>query len=220
MKKLILLFLVVCLFLAGDKESRAEDGDFMLWTELKYTHPFGESPWSLIWSTENRFDQDASHYMLFNTTLGFEYEVLKWFDAGFLFRVEKEISKPTELRPIPYATFSTKWGPVKFALRNRFEVRIFPSTDQYRFRYRARVKIGPKFKTQHASFNPFIFNEFFLETSKSPGGFNQNRAAVGNTFGFKKDKIKFTLYYLIRQDHKNEGWILRHVLGTGLAFTY
>lgn len=197
------------------KPSQAQDNDFMLWTELKFAHPFKGSPFTLIWATESRFNQNVTRYMVFNTTLGFSAKVTKWFTPYFLIRYEKESGKHWELRLMPQFVVAGKLGPVKFADRNRFEIRTFPGED-VKFRYRNRIKIGPKFKAKKVSISPWISNEIFIQ---STGGFNQDRLASGFTFGFDEDRFKWTLYYLLRLDNK-DGWIRRHVLGISMAFKY
>lgn len=218
-KLLLVLILILPLLWVNPRISQAQDGDFMLWAELKYHHRVGDGPWKIKWSTESRFDMDVTRYMLFNTVIGFDYKFFEWFKAGMNFKFEKERTKPGEYRPFPEATLSGKLGPIKFESRNRFEARFFNDGDK-RFRYRNRIKAGPKFKTRLVSFSPYAADEIFLETNKSPGGFNQNRFLVGNVFGFLKDRVKFDLYYLLRQDKKSSGWIMRHILGTALTLDY
>ncbi len=216
MKRLLLFFLTLVVFLWGVRELRA---DFQVWTELKYAHTFPDKKLTLRWATENRFFDNATDYGLFNTTLGFDYRVFKWFRPGYFQRVEKKIGSPTELRLMPQIEFLAKLGPIQFEDRNRFELRFF-TDDTFRFRYRNRVKFGHTFKTSPVSFTPYVSDEIFLETQRSNP--TQNRAIVGNEFGFCKDHISFGLYYLLQteKNQKGPGWMNNHILGTSLGFKY
>lgn len=190
-------------------------GDFQLWTELKLAHPFGKSPWTLHWATENRFGEDASKYITFNTTLGFDYKAFKWLKGGLFYRYEKNRGKAGENRIFPQADLTTMFGHVELSTRQRFEIRLFP--DDTRFRYRTRFKVGVPVAASPLSYKPYVSEELFVEPGH--GGLNQTRFIVGNTFGFRKDKITFDLYYLLRRDENNPNpWTNRHVLGTSLAF--
>jgi uncharacterized protein DUF2490 len=218
MKK-ILATLLMSILLAGSQVSWAKNSDFQLWTELKYAHTFPDNKLTLRWAEENRFFNDVSKYGLFNTTLGFDYRVLKWLRPGYFQRIEKKVGSPTEFRLIPTLEFLTHMGPIQFEDRNRFEVRMF-TDDDVRFRYRNRAKFGYTFKTSPVSFTPYISDEIFVETERTNP--DQNRAIVGNGFGFCKDHITFDLYYLLRSD-KNQGksgWTNINVLGTSLGFKY
>lgn len=212
---LALIFSLVS-FSAGAKEN-----DFQLWTELKISHSFGKSPWTLIWATENRFNNNASNYFLFNTTLGFDYKILKWLKAGFFYRFEKQEGKPRENRIFPQFELAKEFGPVELSTRQRFEIRFFP--DDTVFRYRSRFRIAFPIKTSPVSFKPFISEELFFEPDN--GGYNQNRVAAGNTFGFHKDKITFDLYYMLRLSAEadtptGKNWTNAHILGTSLGLKF
>lgn len=213
----IFLMVVLGISFASSKMTWASDDDFMIWTKAKYSHQFKDSPFTVFAVTESRFDDDATRYQLFNFATGFDVKVTKWFKPGFSIKYEKETGKHYEIRLQPQFVLSAKLGIMKFSDRNRFEVRLFPGKEA-RFRYRNRIKFGPKFKKKTVSFNPWISEEIFIQSPK--GAFNQNRLAAGNTFGFDKDRFKFTLYYMLRSDKKTDGWIRRHVLGTELAFKY
>lgn len=199
----------------------AKENDFQLWTELKISHAFGKSPWTLYWATENRFKNNVSDYLLFNTTLGFDYKILKWLKGGFFYRFEKQVGKDYENRIFPQFELSKQFGAVELSNRQRFEIRFFP--DDTVFRYRTRFRIAFPIKTEPVSFKPFISEEIFVEPGK--GDFNQNRVAAGNTFGFHKDKITFDLYYLLRSSAEKDtptgkNWTQAHVLGTSLGFKF
>jgi len=220
MKKTILIaFLLIGIF-SGIKQSYGDTipDDFMLWTELKIKYQIKPSKFVFVWGTESRFDDGASEYMLFNTTVGFYYKVAKWFQTGLYYRLEKELGKNTENRVFPQGTFKVKAGPVKFAFRNRFEIRMFTSGET-RFRYRLRIKFGPKFKVATITLNPFVFNEFFFETKKSNDGFNQDRLGTGLTIGFLKGLVKYTPYFMVRFDQKDP-WIHRYVFGNKVELTF
>ena len=119
--------------------AQSEEG-FDFWTEFQINHQVGKSPWTVIWATENRFDQNGTHHYLFNTTAGFRYRLKNWFSPGFRYRVEKSQNTPWENRPTPEGLFSAEWGPLRIANRHLFENRIFPH--DYRFRYRFRLTVG------------------------------------------------------------------------------
>jgi hypothetical protein len=193
--------------------------DFQLWTEVGYTHIFPDKKLRLRWAEENRFYNDVTQYGLFNTTLGFDYRVFKWFRPGYFQRIEKKIGSPTELRFMPQAEFIVPLGPIQFEDRNRFELRLFTDGD-VRFRYRNRLKFSHTFKTSPVSFTPYVSEEIFVETERTNP--SQNRVIVGNSFGFCKDHITFDLYYLLRSDKNNgePGWTNINVLGTSLGFKY
>lgn len=211
----VLLGLIVALAVVFSGPARA-GSDFQLWTELKYAHPFGHSPWTLYWATENRFADNASNYYTFNTTLGFDYRIFKWFRTGLFYRFEKNDGKPRENRVFPQLDFVGRLGPVEGSNRQRFEIRIFP--DDTRFRYRSRFKVAFPIKTKPVSFSPYISEEIFVEPSN--GGFNQNRFAAGNAFGFLEGKIVFDLYYMLRMDQADPSWDKKHILGTSLALKF
>jgi hypothetical protein len=199
----------------------ARADDFQLWTEVKYAHTFPEhdKKFTIRWAEENRFFNDVSKYGLFNTTLGFDYKVLKWFRAGYFQRIAKKVGDPTEFRLIPTVEFLVSPGPIQFEDRNRFEVRIF-SNEEVRFRYRNRVKFGHTFKTSPVSFTPYVSEEIFIETEHANP--SQNRLIAGNSFGFAHDRITFDLYYLWRSDKNNgkPGWTQTNAIGTSLGFKY
>lgn len=198
---------------------RVQAGDFQLWTELKYSHTFPDKKFTLRWAEENRFYNDASKYGLFNTTLGFDYRVLKWLRPGYLQRVQKELGDPTEIRFIPQLEFLVPLGPIQFEDRNRFELRLFTNGD-FRFRYRNRVRFSHTFNTSPISFTPFVSNDIFIETERTNPV--QNRFVVGNGFGFAKEHIIFELYYMLqsRREQNGPGWIQNQILGTSLGFKY
>jgi hypothetical protein len=193
--------------------------EFQVWTELKYAHTFPDKKLTLRWATENRFIKDATMYGLFNTTLGFDYKVLKWLRPGYFQRIEKKIGGSTEFRLMPQVEFFAPLGPIQFEDRNRFEVRLFSDGD-VRFRYRNRLKFSHTFKTSPVSFTPYVSEEILLETERSNP--SQNRAMVGNSFGFCKDHISFDLYYMFKSDKNNgaPGWTNFNVLGSSLGFKY
>lgn len=190
--------------------------DFQLWTQLSISKAFSPSKFTLDWATENRFDMDASRYHLFNTTLGFHYDVFPWFSIGPYYRYEKKRGKPGENRFFPQLVFKAKTKPVEIKNRQRFEVRFFP--DETRFRYRNLTQFAHKVKTRPVSFKPFVQDEFFYEPQN--GGINENRLDAGNAFGFLKDFLNFTLYY--RWQHKQDGasWVENHILGTSLGLHF
>lgn len=201
--------------------ARAKDNDFQLWTELKISHAFGSSPWTLYWATENRFNNDVSAYMTFNTTLGFDYKILKWLRGGFFVRYEKVSGKDGEVRIFPQFELAKQFGAVELSTRQRFEVRFFP--DDTIFRYRSRYRIAFPVKAKPVSFKPYISEEIFVEPGK--GDFDQSRFSVGNAFGFLHDKIVFDLYYMLRLSAQADtpagrDWIQSHILGTSLGFKF
>ena len=208
--------LLAALSLCLAASSEAANNDFQLWTELKYAHPFGKSPWTLLWATENRFADNASRYDLFNTTVGFDYRVFKWFKPAFFYRAEKPDGKPWENRLIPQVEFIGRLGVAEFINRQRFEVRFFP--DETRFRYRSRFRMGFPIKSKPVSFTPYIQDEIFYEPTN--GGFNRNRLDGGNSFGFLGGKITFDLFYRLQLDQASPDWTKRHILGTSLGFKY
>lgn len=213
-----LILISVCLITAGNANAGAiKNDDFEIWTELKYSHPFGKSPWTLHWATENRWGNDVSDYITFNTTLGFDYKFKKWLKAGFFYRFEKVISSPPENRIFPQVELSHRMGPFDLSTRQRFEVRIFP--DETRFRYRPRFKIALPIKGKPVAYAPFVSDEFMVESGR---GLNQNRMAFGNSFIFQDGHISFDLYYMLRRDKAKDTseWTNRHILGTSLAFKY
>jgi len=217
MNKRLRIFLFLTILLLGARSAAA--GDFQLWTEVKYAHTFPDKKLTLRWAEENRFFNDVTKYGLFNTTLGFDYRVFKWFRPGYFQRVEKKIGSPTEIRFMPQLEFLANLGPIQFEDRNRFELRFFTEGD-FRFRYRNRVKLAHLFKTSPVSFTPYVSEEIFLETMrKNP---SQNRLIAGNSFGFLKDHISFDLYYMLQseKDQKNSGFIQNQVIGTSLGFKY
>lgn len=218
-KALFAMLLALSLLTLGLDEARAQNNDFMYWTELKITHPIKNSKFDFFWGMENRLDMDASRYALFNTTTGFWYKFFPWFKAGFAFRFEKETGKNAEFRPEAQAIFSYKLSNVKFQGRNRFESRNF-TNGVHRFRYRLRIKVGPKYKVGIITLNPFVANEVLIEINKDPGGYNQNRFFVGNAFGFCNGKVSFAPYFLLRSDKKTSGWIKRYVFGTTLELKF
>ena len=199
----------------------AKENDFQLWTELKISYGFGKSPWTLHWATENRFRNNASDYFLFNTTLGFDYKILKWLKGGFFYRFEKQEGKARENRIFPQFELAKQFGPVELSNRQRFEIRFFP--DDTIFRYRTRFRIAFPIKTEPVSFKPYISEEIFVEPGH--GDFDQNRVIAGNSFGFNHDKITFDLYYLLRSSADKDtptgrNWTQAHVLGTSLGFKF
>jgi hypothetical protein len=217
MKKIISILLLLVVIIFGSRGLRAND--FQLWTEFRISHTFPDKKLSIRWAEENRFYNDATTYGLFNTTLGFDYLVWKWFRPGFYYRVEKRIGNPTENRLMPQFEFLTKLGPIFIEDRNRFEIRIFTQGD-VRYRYRNRFRFGHTFKNSPVSFTPYASDEIFVETERTNP--NQNRAIVGNEFGFHHDKITLALYYMLRSD-KNQGapgWTQTQVLGTSLGFKF
>ncbi len=218
MKKLFFLIILIVVFWTGLLARPAYTKDFQLWTELKYAHPFGKSPWTLHWATENRFANNGTDYFLFNTTIGFDYKWLKWFKTGFFYRYEKIQDRDGENRIFPSAEFNNALGPIIINNRQRFEFRFFP--DEFRFRYRPRIKISHPFKTSPVSFTPFVSNEFFVEPQND--WYNQNRFDVGNSFGFYRDHITFDLFYRLRSDKNLDGagWFQNHILGTSLGLKF
>ncbi len=220
MKKLVYILLLLGGVILGWTDAWAKNNDFQLWTELKYTHPFKGSKFSLKWAEENRFENNASRFFLFNTTIGFDYQAFKWFRVGFYYRFEKHRGENSENRIFPQVEFLAHLGPFFLEDRNRFENRIF-SDGNYRFRYRNRLKLSHTFKTSPVSFTPFASDEIMFETEK-PHPFVQNRFTVGNTFGFCKDRMTFDLYYLLRRDRNQDkpGWESKNILGTSLGFKY
>jgi len=190
---------ILCALLLVGGTAFGKENDFQLWTELKLSHSFGKSPWTLYWATENRFDQNATNYFTFNTTIGFDYKILKWLRSGLFYRFEKVDGKPRENRIIPQFDAVHVFGAVELSTRQRFEIRIFP--DQTRFRYRSRYRVGFPIKTSPVSFKPYLSDELFFEPGF--GGFDQNRFAVGNSFGFLKDKISFDLYYMLKSTEQS-----------------
>jgi len=213
-KKFCLLGLFLCLVFSATKLRAATDGDFLLWTQFQYTHPVEGGPLNFQWIVINRFENNTSSYQQFQNSMGFYYVLVSWFNVGIFFDWVKESDKTGEFRIYPQATFSTKVGHWKFAGRHRFENRL---TNEYRFRYRLYILMGRKFNTKPVTLTPYIGNEIFLETGK---GFNQNRAQIGNSFGFLKEKVRFVLYFMLRSDDKSAGWIHRYVLGTTLKVVY
>jgi hypothetical protein len=198
---------------------RAQAEDFQLWTQVQITKKFSPSKFTLLWAAENRLDMDASRYQTFNTTLGFSYEVFPWFSIGPYYRFEKKRGKPAEQRFFPELVFRAPTKPIEIKNRQRFEVRIFPDTDEVLFRYRNLTQFSHKFKTKPVSFRPFFQDEIFYQPQD--GGFNENRLDAGNAFGFLDDFIHFVLYY--RWQHKEESngtWAENHILGTNLTFSF
>jgi len=216
--------LCACVLLLAASVLGAKENDFQLWTELKVSHPFGNSPWTLIWATESRFDHNVTNYFTFNTTIGFDYKVFKWFRPGFFYRIEKVDGKPRENLLIPQFEMAQAFGPVELSTRQGFEIRIFPN--ETKFRYRPRYRIAFPIKSSPVSFKPYISEELFFEPGH--GGFDQNRFQVGNAFGFMKDKITFDLYYMLQSTEvfgaaitsPGNNWTQGHVLGTSLGLKF
>jgi len=191
--------------------------DFQLWTELQVRHDFKPSKFTLLWSTDNRFKNNGTDHFTFNTTIGFYYKFLKWLKFGPFYRFEKKEGDDAENRIMPELVLRGKFGPITIAGRNRFEFRIFP--DDFRYRNRTRVKISHKFKKKPVSFTLFMFDEIFIETDGR--GFNENRLAAGNGFGFLKDHVVFSLFYQMQRKKSSSGvWSTNHILGTYLTLNY
>ncbi len=204
--------LLLLVFFSGGLSWAQEAEGFDFWTEFQTSYRVGKSPWTVVWATENRFDQNGTHYYLFNTTAGFHYRLTEWFRPGFRYRVEKAQDQPWENRPTPEAIFLSDWGPLKIANRHLFENRIFPH--DYRFRYRMRITVGPFFEHWGVTFYPFVANEIFVETRAQNGGFNQNRVFLGHTLGLHRERYRWTLYYMLLKQKGTGGWEDKDVLGT------
>lgn len=213
-KSLFLYFVLICCIFSIPRNARSDD--FQIWTEVKFSKKFKPSKFTLLWAMENRVKNDATQYFLFNTTIGFSYAFFKWFQIAPQYRFEKKVGSDGENRPLLDIVFQTPWQPIQVKNRQRFEFRIFP--DMERFRYRNRTTLFHKFKDEKVTYSPYIQDEFFLETNN--GGFNENRLDVGNTFGFFKDRIKFALYYRWQRKLSSGVWANNYILGTILGFHY
>jgi hypothetical protein len=88
-----------------------------------------------------------------------------------------------------------------------------------RFRYRNRLKFSHLFDLKPVSLTPFVSEEFFIEPDF--GDFNQNRVAIGNTFGFRHNTVNLDLYYMLRNDKvSGYGWTSRQIFGTAIALKF
>ncbi len=193
----------------------AQGGDFQVWTELKYSHRFKPSKFTLKWSMENRFRDQATEHFTFNTTLGFDYKFFKWLSAGSYYRYEKKKGKAGENRPFFEVVLKTPWKPVVVKNRQRFEIRIFP--DDTWFRYRNLTQISHYFGERPVSYTPYIQDEVFIEQGV---GFNENRLDVGNAFGVLNDQLAFAFYYRWQRKESGNMWENNHIFGTSVAIHY
>lgn len=234
MKKLLLASLLSLATLVPTTKIQAEN--MQIWTELKLSYGLTDRQ-TISWGMENRFfsiDETPQHG-LFNNTLAWQYKLVDWgsgnFALGAAARYEKEDGNDGEFRPMAQFFLTQKWGPTKFALRNRLEFRI--RGDQRRFRWRVRGKINwVKFKVaDKLSISPFLSNELFWQEPITDGsggrGIDQNRfVPLGLGFGFKLGsgplkEFKSSLYYMLRTDKGSSGsWSPKHVLGTGFGFKF
>jgi len=205
---------LACLSFWG-KMPPAQAGDFQVWTELKYSHTFKPSHFTLRWASENRFRDTATEHFTFNTTLGFDYAFLNWFSLGPYYRYEKKRGNPGENRPFVEVVFKTPWKALRIQDRQRYEIRIFP--DDTRFRFRNRIKLSHYFGERPVSYTPFVQDEIFVEQGH---GFNENRLDVGNSFGVWQDRLSFTLYYRWQRKESGGSWENNHILGTALGVHY
>lgn len=209
-------FFIGLLLFSGPLRAQNQDGDFLLWLTQNFIFKPADTP-KLSFELENqtRLENNATEFDEFVFVPAVSYKILSWFSVAFRNALFIEGGGVSEYRPTLEAKLTKSLGNWKLGIRNRFENRILK--DAFRFRYRLRGGFAYGIKGDPVSFEPYLNNEFFFQNQ---GGYNQNRAAVGNQFIFLKGKISVALYYMLRSDKRDTGWIHRHILGQTFNFQF
>lgn len=137
--------------------------------------------------------------------------------AGYLMSLDSSY-RVKAYRPKLYFTVDYRQNNFTFQVRNRLEYNIVTGNNSgSSLRYRPRILLKERFRLNHFSVTPYIYNEFFF----GQNGFSQNRTkvaifmkyhdwglTVGNLFkvvpgyGLTENRVSLDLSYSIPTIHK------------------
>lgn len=102
-----------------------------------------------------------------------------------------------------------------FDFRNRIAYRMRESQENI-WQYRGRVRWIESWEIAHRTFQPYLSNEIFVESS---GGFNQDRLGMGIIYPFL-DRLRGTFYFMLRFQKFDHEWRHHNVFGFWLTLQF
>lgn len=198
--------------------SRNGNGEY--WQKFGIEYDLNKD-WEITVTEELRSGRDNGSPYLHNTDIGLVYKSLgDWIDLGFNFKKEYEKDGSDkfrhENRPNFNITFEGKLFDFDVENRTRLEYRDFELKEDV-WRLRNKTTVDLPFKLTKFNLQPYISEEVFINLGESH--INQNRLSAGFSFNLTKN-LEAEIYYMLKSNKTNDGWLQTNVVGTQFVFLF
>lgn len=198
--------------------SRSGNGEY--WQKFGIDYDLNKD-WKITVREEFRFGRDNGNPYLHNTDIGLVYKSLgDWIDLGFNFKKEYEKDGSDKFRHENRPNFNIMLKGKVFDFdvgnRMRLEYRDFELKETV-WRLRNKTTVNLPFKLTGFNLQPYIADEVFTNLGESD--INQNRLSAGFSFKLAKN-LKAGIYYMLKSNKTNDGWLQTNVIGTQFVFLF
>lgn len=195
----------VFLFLQMTAISPAKDGDWQQWTESRFATKITDEL-STSFRYEQRLEEDASKFALNIFEQLFNWQVDKTWDVHVGYRRTERYEPVASANNDCVASAVMKvplTDEMTLSNRFRFQFVVPEGINPWHTIYRNRTDLRAKLEIQKFKFEPFLFEEWFINIDD--GQLDQNRAAVG--VGFPITEELTADFSFMRLDRKtSKGW--------------
>jgi hypothetical protein len=209
------LLLMAAVALAWASVARAAD-DWQYWNQLTLRHQFNDR-FALSLASEQKFEDDFSHFYLYNVTVLPTMRLAEGVSLGAGYRQEqKEEDGRWEGENRLLFPLTLEWAvkPWVFQWRNQLEYRDQESGVSWRLRERLLaewpVRVGSLTVT------PFVGGEVFYDLTVEQ--MDQSRLVAGVSLPLR-EHAELSVFYLNKAE-KDGDWSTVNVLGTEVAFEF
>jgi hypothetical protein len=169
-------------------EGSLADADFQFWSTTAASFKVDKN-WKATVEEHLKFGNDAGHFYLHHTDLGFVYGGLAdWVDLGFnfkeLFKEEDDGHWTRENRPHLNVTLKGRLGELDWTDGSRFEYRDREDQEDI-WRYVNRLKVKLPYEFTKFKFRPYFADFVFINLDGQT--FDKNRVYSGVSFELLKD---------------------------------
>jgi hypothetical protein len=209
------LLLTAAVALAWAATARAAD-DWQYWNQFVLRHKFNDR-FSLGLTSEQKFEDDFSHFYLYNVSVVPIVRLAEGVALGAGYRREqKEESGRWEAENRLLFPLALEWDfpPWVFQWRNQLEYRDLETRD--RWRLRGRLVVERPVKVGSLTVTPFVGGEVFYDLTVEQ--INQRRLAAGVSLPLRQH-ADLSVFYLNKAE-KDGDWSTVNVLGTEVAFEF
>jgi hypothetical protein len=209
------LLLVTVVALAWASAARASD-DWQYWNQLVLKHKFNDR-FALSLTSEQKFEDDFSHFYLYNFTVLPTVRLAEGVTLGAGYRrdqTEQDDQWEAENRLLFPLTFTWSRRPWTFRWRNQLEYRDQESGVSWRLR--ERLLAQRPVTVAGFTVAPFAAEEVFYDFTA--GEVDQNRLTAGLSFP-AGESVSLHLYYANRAQ-KDGDWTTTNILGTEIDFEF
>jgi hypothetical protein len=209
------LLLVTVVALAWASAARASD-DWQYWNQLVLKHKFNDR-FALSLTSEQKFEDDFSHFYLYNFTVLPTVRLAEGVTLGAGYRrdqTEQDDQWEAENRLLFPLTFTWSRKPWTFRWRNQLEYRDQESDVSWRLR--ERLLAQRPVTVAGFTVAPFASEEVFYDFTA--GEVDQNRLTAGLSFP-AGESMSLHLYYSNRAQ-KDGDWTTTNILGTEIDFEF